>query len=116
MWIEILRTLELDKKAQSDLFLLAQQGIAGRSEANEILWGLLSDHALRAPYRDFSNKCSNRVGQARQYLDRPGWVIRPGMEEILGPRAATTTLETLTSVLVLSLIATSSSLAREDFH
>ena len=40
MWIEILRTLELDKKAQADLFLLAQQGHAGRTEANEILWGL----------------------------------------------------------------------------
>ena len=73
MWIEILRTLELDKKAQVDLFLLAQQGHAGRTEANEILWGLLSDHALRTPYRDLSNNCSNRVGQARQYLDRPGW-------------------------------------------
>ena len=55
MWIAILRTLELDKKAQVDLFLLAQQGNAGRTEANEILWGLFSDHALRTPYRDLSN-------------------------------------------------------------
>ena len=37
MWIEILRTLELDKKAQVELFLLAQQGHAGRAEANGIL-------------------------------------------------------------------------------
>ena len=66
IWIEIFRTLELDKKAQADLFLLAHQGIAGRSEANEILW------SVRTSYRDLSHHCSSRVGDARQYLDRPG--------------------------------------------
>ena len=46
-WIEICRTLELDRKSSVDLFLLAQQGLPGRSEANEILWFLLSDAGLQ---------------------------------------------------------------------
>ena len=71
-WVEICRTLELDKKSTVDLFLLAQQGRPGRSEANEILWFLLSHAGLQQPYRDLSNMCSNRVGRVRYYLDRPG--------------------------------------------
>ena len=71
-WIEICRTLELDRKSSVDLFLLAHQGRVGRSEANEILWFLLSDAALQEPYRDLSNLCSSKVGQVRYKLDRPG--------------------------------------------
>ena len=71
-WVEICRTLELDRKSSMDLFLLAHQGRVGRSEANEILWFLLSDAALQEPYKDLSNLCSSKVGQARYKLDRPG--------------------------------------------
>ena len=71
LWLEIFRTLELDRKAQADIFLLAHQGVCGRSEANEIIWDLLTDSALSKQYRDLSNQCSYKVGQARRYLDRP---------------------------------------------
>ena len=71
-WMEIVRTLELDKKACVDLYLLAQQGRPGRAEANEILWFLLSEAGLEEPYRDLSNICTHKVGEARYYLDRPG--------------------------------------------
>ena len=72
-WIDIGKTLELDRKCTVDLFLLAQQCRPGRSEADEILWFLLSDAGLREPYKDLSNMCSNKVGRARYYMDRPGW-------------------------------------------
>ena len=71
-WLEIVRTLELDKKATVDLFLLTQQGRPGRAEASEILWFLLSEAGLEVPYRDLSNICTRKVGEARYYLDRPG--------------------------------------------
>ena len=61
----------LTEKAQADIFLWAHQGICGRSEANEIIWDLLTDSALSKQYRDLSNQCSYKVGQARRYLDRP---------------------------------------------
>ena len=70
-WIEILQSLELDAKAMWDLMLLAHQGEAGRAEANEILWVLLSDVALDPEYRDMPNKTSTLVGKARKHLDRP---------------------------------------------
>ena len=71
-WMEIVRTLELDKKSCVDLYALAQQGRPGRAEANEILWFLLSEAGLSEPYKDLSNICTNKVGEARYYLDRPG--------------------------------------------
>ena len=69
--MEISQTLELDRKAQVDLFLLAHSGEAGRSEANEILWELLSIGALTPDHKDLSNKTNSLVGKARRYLDRP---------------------------------------------
>ena len=39
--------LELDRKAQADLLLLAHPGLAGCCEANEILWELLTMWALK---------------------------------------------------------------------
>ena len=104
MWIEILRTLELDKKAQSDLFLLAQQGIAGRSEANEILWARSSDHALKPS--GLATRVNTSTGLAN--------IIGPGIHQLLGPGAATTALETLISFLLLSLEPTISSQDLEE--
>ena len=72
-WLEIMQTLELDRKAQVDLFLLAHQGPAGRSEANEILWDMLPNMALTPEYKDLSSKTSAMVGTARRYLDMPPW-------------------------------------------
>jgi len=42
LWAECIELLELDADAVQDLMLLVAQGIAGRSEANEILWDLLT--------------------------------------------------------------------------
>ena len=71
LWHEIFMTLELDRKAQGDLMLLAHEGLVGRSEANEILWELLSVWALRPEYEDLSHKVTNMVYIARRNLDRP---------------------------------------------
>ena len=70
-WLEIFMTLELDKKSQLDLLLLAQAGEAGRSEANEIMWTLLSIWALKTHYEDLSNKVSQLVNKHRRFIDRP---------------------------------------------
>ena len=71
-WAEILQFLELDRKSMWDLMLLAHQGKAGRTEANEILWILLSECALDPQYLDMSHKCTSLVGKARtKTLDRP---------------------------------------------
>ena len=71
LWYLIFLTLELDRKAQVDLMILAHSGEAGRSEANELLWTLLSIWALRPEYEDLSHKCSSLVSRARRWLDRP---------------------------------------------
>ena len=68
-----MQTLELDKKAQVDLFLLAHQGRAKRTEVNEILWNLLSNLALDPEYRGLSHFASASVGQARKRMGRPPW-------------------------------------------
>ena len=64
-------TLELDRKAQGDLMLLAHEGLVGRSEANEILWELLSVWAIRPEYEDLSHKVTHMVYQARRNIERP---------------------------------------------
>ena len=74
LWHAIMVTLELDKKACLDLVLLLHSGAPGRTEANELLWDLMSDWALRPNYQDLSNKVSKEVKVRRRYLDRPpGW-------------------------------------------
>ena len=71
IWQEIFVTLELDTRAIRDLMLLAHSGKVGRAEANEILWTLLSDHALRHTYLDLSKTTTRMVKEARQNIDRP---------------------------------------------
>ena len=71
LWHEALWLLEIDTKGQTDLFLLAQCGAAGRAEANEILWNLLTNEALDSEYLDLSHLLSNRVREARRYFERP---------------------------------------------
>lgn len=70
-WREIFMYLELDTKAIKDIMLLAHSGEVGRSEANELLWTLLSHWALKPEYEDLSHKVSSLVGMARRNLDRP---------------------------------------------
>ena len=71
LWWMIMKVLELDKKSQLDLLILAQSGPVGRSWANRIMWNLMSDWALEGTYRDLSNKVSNEVNWARRNMDRP---------------------------------------------
>ena len=63
--------LELDTKARRDLMLLAHSGYVGRTEANFILWNVLTKEALDVPYTNLSSLVSNRVHAARQQFDRP---------------------------------------------
>ena len=71
LWLEIFKILELDAKAVRDLMLLCHMGLAGRTEANEVLWKLLSIWALKREYLDLSHKASSLVNEARQHLERP---------------------------------------------
>ena len=76
LWWEVFQVLELDKKSQRDLLILAHGGPVGRSYANKILWKLMSDWALDGTYRDLSNKVSNEVNWARKNFCRPPEDIR----------------------------------------
>ena len=87
-WRKAVETLELDGEAIQDLFLLIAQGRAGRAEANEILWDLMSHWALvDRDHRDLSRKCSSMVSTARRCIDRPparhedrvSWTYRASM-------------------------------------
>ena len=71
LWWEVFQVLELDKKSQLDLLMLAQGGPVGRSYANKILWDIMSNWALQRTYRDLSNKVTNEVNWARRNMDRP---------------------------------------------
>ena len=70
-WQAIFVILEFDKKAIADIMLLAHSGEAGRAEANELLWYLLSDVALRYDYRDMSHLVSRLAMRSRRNIDRP---------------------------------------------
>ena len=69
--LNIFRVLELDRKAQQDFMLLFQSGLVGRTQANKVLWDLLSKWSLELPYEDLSHKVTNAVGFARRSFDRP---------------------------------------------
>ena len=73
LWALIFKALELDQKACGGIMLLAHSGEAGRAEANEVLWELLSYWGLKPEYEDLSHKASNLVGLHRRNIDRPPW-------------------------------------------
>ena len=70
-WHLIFAWLELDSKAIWDLMVLAHSGLVGRSEANRILWDLLSVWALKDEYLDLSRKTSTLVNDAHTAFERP---------------------------------------------
>ena len=70
-WYLIFKVLELDRKAQLDLMLLAHSGLLGRGYANQVLWELMSNWALDANYEDLSHKVTSMVSWARKDIDRP---------------------------------------------
>ena len=70
-WKDIFESLELVRKAQMDLLLLAHMGIVGRTASNKILWGVVSLWALFPEYEDLSHKVSTLVNQSRKHIERP---------------------------------------------
>ncbi len=72
-WHFIFEWLELDRKAVLDMFLLCHSGLVSRSEANRILWELLSKWALKDTYLDLSRKVWCLVWEARRGFERPPW-------------------------------------------
>ena len=70
-WYEIFLTFDLDNKAQADIMLLAQAGVAGRTRANKILWDLLSRWGLQADFPMIRHKITNEVKWHRREFERP---------------------------------------------
>jgi hypothetical protein len=70
-WHLVFAWLELDKKSIWDLMTLAHCGLVGRSEANRVLWELLSVWALKDEYFDLSRKTSSLVSEAFLSFERP---------------------------------------------
>ena len=71
LWHKVFLVLELDRKAQVDIMLLAQSGLVGRSVANELMWDLMSTWALVDCYEDLSHKVSYEIKWRRRTFDRP---------------------------------------------
>ena len=63
--------LELDRKAQGDLMLLAHLGLAGRASANQILGELVSYWSRIPACQDLSHKATPLVWKARKHLNCP---------------------------------------------
>ena len=70
-WYEIFLTFDLDLKAQADIMLLAQAGVAGRTRANKILWDLLTRWGLQPDFPMIRHKITNEVKWHRREFERP---------------------------------------------
>ena len=71
MWKDIWKVLELDADSWMDIMLLVHQGPVGRSEANQILWEVLTKWACSREYKNLSRKVSSMIGASRRAIDRP---------------------------------------------
>jgi hypothetical protein len=71
LWEDIWTLLELDADSWMDLMILVHQGPVGRSEANMILWKVLTELATTREYRNLSRKVSSLIGASRRVIDRP---------------------------------------------
>ena len=60
-WRGLFRMLELDRRSQRDLWLLAQSGVVGRTYFNMLMWEILSVSAAAPDYEDLSHLVSNKV-------------------------------------------------------
>ena len=70
LWAKAIELLELDLSACEELMCLVHQGVPGRTEANFILWTLLTQ-AYSGDPEDLSRLCSTKIRAARQFCDRP---------------------------------------------
>ena len=76
-WVHAMQLMELDRKAQRDLILLAYSGHKGRTLANKLMFQLLSYKALSDPdYENLSNWVSAEIKTLRRSMDRPPWFHR----------------------------------------
>lgn len=71
LWKDIWCLLELDADSWMDLMLLTHQGPVGRSEANKILWDLLTRYAVTSEFKNLSRKASSLMSASRRAIDRP---------------------------------------------
>ena len=71
-WVHAMQLMELDRKAQRDLILLAYSGHKGRTLANKLMFQLLSYKALSDPdYENLSSWVSHEINLLRRTMDRP---------------------------------------------
>lgn len=71
VWKDVWILLELDAASWMDMMILAHQGPPGRSEANKILWEVLTKLACQRDFKNLSRKISSLVGASRRLIDRP---------------------------------------------
>ena len=71
LWQEIWVLLELDAESWMDLMLLVHQSPVGRSEANKVLFELLTRHACTSMHKNLSRKVSTLIKDSRRAIDRP---------------------------------------------
>lgn len=71
VWKDIWKVLELDADSWMEMMLLVHQGPVGRSEANMILWEVLTKWACSREYKNLSRKVSSLIGASRKAIDRP---------------------------------------------
>ena len=70
LWKDIAHLLEFDAKTWNGLMLLVHQGVAGRAEANKLLWDLLTSLCL-IDHVQINNKTISNIGVVRKIIDRP---------------------------------------------
>lgn len=71
LWKDLWVLLELDADSWLELMLLVSQGPPGRSEANQILFELMTRWASMGEYKNLSRKVSTMIKAARRAIDRP---------------------------------------------
>ena len=72
LWVPVLQTLGMDQEAYKSLVCLAQQGPAGRCEANRLLWQYMKPAAPGAsPYQHSAMVWMGSIRRARQCVNCP---------------------------------------------
>ena len=69
-WKDIAHLLEFDAMTWNGLMLLVHQGVAGRAEANKLLWDLLTSLCL-VDHNQINRLTISNIGAVRKVIDRP---------------------------------------------
>ena len=70
VWVKLLCDLDIDLQGAQHLFLLAQQGVPGRTAANKLLWEMLAPGALHGKW-DPEKIWQAQIKTARLKIDQP---------------------------------------------